>query len=305
MITKPEKPTLIVVVGPTAVGKTAMGVALAKYFQADVVSADSRQLYKEMSIGTAKPTTEEMQGIKHYFVDSHSIHETFTTGDFEREAGKLLEELFSVTTVAILVGGTGMFVNALCNGMDNLPKGNEELRAKLNERLEKEGVESLAAELHKLDPVYYEKVDRHNPHRVMRALEVCLITGQPYSALLNKPKIEKPYRIIKIGLELARDQLYDRIDSRMDLMLEAGLEEEVRNLLPYKDLYSLQTVGYSEVFAHWEGEYGRDEMVRLLKRNSRRYAKRQLTWFKRDEGTRWFSPMDTEGVIQYIEQQLC
>lgn len=303
MIPKPEKPTLIVVVGPTAIGKTALGVALATHFQADVISADSRQLYKEMSIGTAKPSPEEMQGVKHHFVDSHSIHQTFTTGDFETEAGQVLDEIFKTNPIAILVGGTGMFVNALCNGMDDLPKGDEEVRVTLNTRLEQEGLEALVSQLKTLDPVYYEKVDRQNPHRIMRALEVCLITGQPYSTLLNKPKIEKPYTVIKIGLELAREQLYERIDRRMDLMLAAGLEEEARTLLPHKDLYSLQTVGYSEIFGHWAGEYDRDEMVRLLKRNSRRYAKRQLTWFKRDTGTAWFSPNDLESVIGYIEQQ--
>ena len=304
MIKNPEKPTLIVVVGPTAIGKTAMGVALAKHFQAEVISADSRQLYKEMSIGTAKPAVEEMQGVKHHFVDTHSIHQLFTTGDFEKEAGRVLAEIFKTNPLAILAGGTGMFVNALCNGMDDLPKGDEELRTELNKRLKQEGLEALVTQLKELDPVYYEKVDRQNPHRIMRALEVCLISGQPYSTLLDKPKVVKPYSIIKIGLELEREQLYERIDRRMDLMLAAGLEEEAYNLLAYKDLYSLQTVGYSEIFAHWAGEYDRDEMVRLLKRNSRRYAKRQLTWFKRDADTKWFSPNDLEGVLKYIQKRL-
>ncbi len=292
--------TLIVVAGPTAVGKTALGVALAKHLNTEVISADSRQLYREMAIGTAKPTTEEMDGVRHHLVDSHSIHDTFTTGDFERESLQILERIFTKNNYAIVVGGTGMFINALCNGIDDIPSADEALRQQLNDRLGKEGLEVLVQQLKQLDPLYYEQVDRKNPQRVIRALEVSLQTGQPYSSFRTAPKVERPFNIIKIGLESEREALYSRIDQRMDKMLQGGLLQEAQALYPYKNLNALQTVGYSEIYGYLDGAYDWEEAVRLLKRNSRRYAKRQLTWFKRDQEIKWFEPGQMEAIIADI-----
>lgn len=272
--------TLLVIAGPTAVGKTAYCVELAKKLQTDVVSADSRQFYRELTIGTAKPTPEEMQGVTHHFIDSHSIGETYTAGQYERDCLKLLDELFRKKDVVLLTGGSGLFLKVVTDGMDELPDPDPELRQKLRERLVTEGLPALLEELQRLDPVFYEKIDRQNPVRVLRALEVCLTTGQPYSSLRTGKKAERPFSSKKICLTRPRDELYARIDARMDAMLAAGLVEEARSLLPYRYHNALQTVGYQEVFGFLDGAYDDDEMVRLLKRNSRRYAKRQMTWFR-------------------------
>jgi tRNA dimethylallyltransferase len=272
--------TLLVIAGPTAVGKTAYCVELAKKLQTDVVSADSRQFYRELTIGTAKPTPEEMRGVTHHFIDSHSIAETYTAGQYERDCLKLLDELFRKKDVMILTGGSGLFLKVVTDGMDEMPDPAPELRQKLRSRLETEGLPALLDELQRLDPVFYEKIDRQNPVRVLRALEVCLTTGRPYSSLRTGKKAERPFVSKKICLTRPREELYTRIDARMDAMLAAGLVEEARSLLPYRHHNALQTVGYQEVFGFLDGEYDHDEMVRLLKRNSRRYAKRQMTWFR-------------------------
>lgn len=272
--------TLLVIAGPTAVGKTAYCVELAKKLQTDVVSADSRQFYRELTIGTAKPTPEEMRGVTHHFIDSHSIGETYTAGQYERDCLKLLDELFRKKDVMILTGGSGLFLKVVTDGMDEMPDPAPELRQKLRSRLETEGLPALLDELQRLDPVFYEKIDRQNPVRVLRALEVCLTTGRPYSSMRTGKKAERPFVSKKICLTRPREELYTRIDARMDAMLAAGLVEEARSLLPYRHHNALQTVGYQEVFGFLDGEYDHDEMVRLLKRNSRRYAKRQMTWFR-------------------------
>lgn len=292
---------LVVVVGPTAVGKTALAIRLAKHFDTEVLSADSRQFYREMEIGTAKPTTEEMDGVRHHFVNSRSIHDPYDVGQFEQEAMACLETLYQKRDVVIMAGGSGLFVDAVCRGFDELPKPGPEVRAAVTELYETGGIEALQYELKQLDPEYYARVDLQNPQRLMRALEVCRFTRLKFSDLRKGQVKERPFRVIKVGLNTEREILYHRIDHRMDLMIEAGLFEEARRLAPYKNLNALQTVGYREVFGFLDGEYDRAEAVRLLKRNSRRYAKRQLTWFKRDEQTRWFEPGNLPEIIKYVE----
>jgi tRNA dimethylallyltransferase len=302
-----EQPTVhfvLAVVGPTAVGKTELCVRLARHFGAEIVSADSRQFFRELSIGTAKPTAAEQGGVAHHFVDSHGIAETYNAGAFERDALGKLDELFTRNPVAILTGGSGLYIRLVTEGMDEMPPAAPEIRAQLTQAFERDGLAPLLAQLNGLDPAYAATVDRANPQRVMRALEVCLSTGQPYSAFRQGKKAERPFKTVKIGLQRDRPELYDRIDRRMDAMLEAGLVEEARGLLPYRNHNALQTVGYSEVFDYFDGKYDYAEMVRLLKRNSRRYAKRQLTWFTRDPEIRWFHPDDYDAIVQYAEGEM-
>ncbi len=296
---------LITIVGPTAVGKTNMAVEVAKHFQTSVLSADSRQFFKEMSIGTAKPTKEEMQGVPHYFVDSHSIHEEYSMGHFERECIDKVEELFPEQNPLVLCGGTGLYVQAVLEGIDDMPILDPSIRATLMARLETEGLKKLQEELKALDPVHFSRMDTQNTQRVVRALEVCLGTGKPFSSFMTKKKVERNFTPIKIGLEMERPVLYDRINRRVDLMMEAGLLEEAKGLYPYREHNALKTVGYREFFDLMDGETpDLETAVELLKRNSRRYAKRQLTWFKRDSETEWFNPKDLKGVIAYCEQKM-
>ena len=295
---------LIVIAGPTAVGKTDLSIKLSRRFKTVILSADSRQFYREMNIGTAKPTLEEQQGVKHFFIDSHSISEEYSAGQFEADALEILDRVFKEKDVAILVGGSGLYVRALCEGMDEMPEISPEVREKLNARLASEGLEKLTAELKKLDPDYYDRVDKSNPQRVVRALEVCLSSGKPYSWFRSQQKKARPFRIIKIGLERPRTDLYYRINLRMDQMLEKGLLEEAKALLPYKDHNALQTVGYTEIFDFLEGKYDWEEAIRLLKRNSRRYAKRQLTWFKKDPEFTWFEPDLEAEILEFIDAKM-
>ncbi|HSI91166.1 MAG TPA: tRNA (adenosine(37)-N6)-dimethylallyltransferase MiaA, partial [Adhaeribacter sp.] len=279
---------LIVVAGPTAVGKTDLSIRLAKHFKTVILSADSRQFFRELNIGTAKPTPEEQQGVTHYFIDSHSISEEYNAGQFEADALELLDRVFKEKDVAILTGGSGLYVRALCEGMDEMPEVAPEIREELNRKLETEGLETLCQQLEKLDPEYFAQVDKANPQRVVRALEVCMASGKPYSFFRNQQRKPRPFGIIKIGLTRPREELYQRIDLRMDQMLAQGLLEEAKSLLPYRQHNALQTVGYTEIFGFLDGEYDWEEAVRLLKRNSRRYAKRQLTWFRKDPDFTWF-----------------
>ena len=271
---------LLVVAGPTAVGKTALCVQLAQQLRTDVVSADSRQLYHELTIGTAKPTPTEMQGVRHHFVGSHSILDPLNAGRYERECLAVLDELFRQKDVVILSGGTGLYINAVCFGLDDMPITDPLLREQLLARLQTEGLATLQTELRQLDPEYAKTADLQNPVRVTRALEVCLSTGQPYSSFRRQQTAKRPFQPVLVTLDRPRPELYARIDSRVDDMLSAGLIDEVRSLLPSRHLSVLQTVGYQEVFPFLDGDYEYDEMVRLLKRNTRRYAKRQLTWFR-------------------------
>ncbi|GAB3492932.1 tRNA (adenosine(37)-N6)-dimethylallyltransferase MiaA [Spirosoma knui] len=291
--------TLVIIAGPTAVGKTALCIRLASLLQTDVVSADSRQLYRELTIGTAKPSPDEMNGVRHHFIDSHTITDPINAGRYERECLTVLDELFKVKNTVILSGGTGLYINAVCVGLDDLPPVDPALRDELFKKLHEQGLESLQQQLRQLDPQYAQTADLQNPVRVTRALEICLSTGQPYSSFRRQQTAERPFRTVLIALERPRDELYARIEARMDAMLAAGLVEEVQSLLPYRDLSALHTVGYQEVFPFLDGEYDYEEMVRMLKRNSRRYAKRQLTWFRNQGAYTWFHP-DDDGLVEWI-----
>lgn len=297
------KKTLIIIAGPTAVGKTALCIKIAKLLDTEVVSADSRQFYRELAIGTAKPTLEEMAGVKHHFVDSHSIRDYYSVGDFERDCLAVLEEIFQKKDVAILTGGSGMFIKMITDGIDEMPEADLDLRKKLAERLDNEGLEILANELKQFDPAYYGQVDIQNTQRVLRALEVCISTGKPFSSFRKNQKVVRPFEMIKIALERPREELYARIDTRMDIMLESGLEAEAKSVMDFREHYALKTVGYREIYEHLDGQYDRDEMVRLLKRNSRRYAKRQLTWFRNQDKFHWFDAKDEEGILRLIALQ--
>ncbi|QHT70272.1 tRNA (adenosine(37)-N6)-dimethylallyltransferase MiaA [Rhodocytophaga rosea] len=294
---------LIVVVGPTAVGKTDLCVRLAKQLGAEIISADARQFFREMNIGTAKPSLEERGGVSHHLINSHSIVDSYNAGDFERDALQILEQLYKHTNVAIVTGGSGLYIKALCEGMDEMPEIEESIREQLNTIYMNEGLPVLLSQLDQLDPEYAASVDRANPQRIIRALEVCLASGKPYSSFRKKSKAIRPFRFTKIGLQRNREELYARIDARMDAMLAEGLVEEVKRLQPYRMQNALQTVGYTEVFDFLDGKYDETEMIRLLKRNSRRYAKRQITWFSRDPEIRWFHPSDYTQIIAYIQQE--
>lgn len=291
---------LIVIVGPTAVGKTAMSIAIAKVFDCPVVSADSRQFFKEMNIGTAKPTEAEIKGVTHYFINSHSITDDFNVGKYETEAIALLEKLFHTNEKIILVGGSGLYIDAVCKGFDELPEADEEIRNKINLLLKTHGIEGLQKLLKELDINYYNKVDLQNPQRLSRALEVCLTAGKPYSEL-RKGKIKKRnFNIIKVGINTSRELLYERINKRVDEMMKAGLLNEVKSLQDFKHLNALQTVGYKELFDHLENNLDLNSAIELIKQNSRRFAKRQLTWFHRDEEIKWFEPNQAKEILRYI-----
>lgn len=294
--------TLIVIGGPTGSGKSALAVEIAKHFGAPIISTDSRQVYRNMAIGTAQPTTEELAAVKHYFIADREVEDDFNCGRYEVEALVLLDKLFTEYEYVVAVGGSGLYIQALCSGMDALPEADEKIRAGLKQRLEQEGLDSLVGELQRLDPAYAEVVDRCNPARVMRALEVCISTGRPYSEQRNGTITERPFNIVKIATDMPRDILYERINKRVDIMVEDGLVEEVRNLYPKRELNALQTVGYRELFDYFDGKCSLNEAIELIKRNSRRYAKRQMTWFRRDEEFRWFAPSDIESIIKYIQQ---
>ena len=293
--------TLIVIVGPTAIGKTDCSIWLAKYFKTSILSADSRQFYKEISIGTAKPTPEEMDGVPHHFIDSHSITADFNVNDFEKEALTQLDHIFKSNDYAILVGGSGMYVDALCYGMDDaMPDPDENIRTRLNNQLATAGIESLQEELKTLDPVFYHEIDLKNSNRLMRAIEVCLITGQPYSTLRKGIIKKRPFNIVRIGLEKEREVIYDRINKRVDIMMAIGLLDEVKSVYKFRNQNALKTVGYRELFDYLDQKITLVEAVEKIKVNSRRYAKRQLTWFKKDKNTQWFLPEQQEEMINFI-----
>ncbi len=294
--------TLVVVAGPTAVGKTDLCVRLAKELNTEILSADSRQFYRELNIGTAKPTASEMAGVRHHFIDSHSISELYSAGSFERDGLAVINQVFTTSQFAIVTGGSGLYIKALCEGLDDLPTTPPQFRAELMSRLETEGLEQLQAELQALDPVYCQNNDLQNSQRVVRALEVCLLTGRPFSSFKIRQVAQRPFDIVSIALERDRTELYDRIDSRADKMLADGLVDEAKNLIGFRNHNALQTVGYKEVFEYLDGQYDYPEMVRLLKRNTRRYAKRQLTWFKHQGNFEWFAADDFEGIMARVSR---
>ncbi len=296
--------TLIVIAGPTGVGKTSVAIKLAKHFKTEIVSSDSRQIFKELTIGTAIPAKEELEQVKHHFIHSHSIHNNYNASRYENEALELLEILFQKYNTVVLAGGSMLYIDAICKGIDTMPDADPEIRAELKSRLETEGIESLRTQLKKLDPEYYQIVDLKNQARIIHALEICLMTGKTFTSFRSNPNKKRPFEIIKIALNTDRAELHDRINRRVDKMVKDGLEKEARNVYPYKYLTALNTVGYREWFNYFDGEISREEAIELIKRNSRRYARKQLTWFRKDETVNWFDPDQVEEIIAFVEHQI-
>lgn len=299
-----DKENLILIVGPTAVGKTSLCLNLAKKFNTEIVSCDSRQFYREMNLGTAKPTPKELQQVPHHLINSLSIEDEYDVRKFENDALEILGEIFKKNSIALMTGGSGLYADAITKGLDEIPDVDPEIRKSIISEFEKKGLEWLQSQIEKVDPEYHQLVDRQNPQRLMRALEVFRGTGLKFSSFRVKKKAIRPFSILKIGLERDREDLYQRIDLRMDQMVEAGLFDEADALFGKRHLNALQTVGYSEIFGYLEGKYNREEAIRLLKRNSRRYAKRQMTWFRRDSEIKWFHPDQQEEIMAWIETQI-
>jgi len=295
---------LIILLGPTGVGKTDLSIELAKYYHTEIISCDSRQIYKEMSIGTAVPDQQTLESVPHHFIQSHSIHDYYNASKFEIEVLEKLELLFQKKEIVVMTGGSMMYIDALCKGIDDLPEVDEELRKSLTQRLESEGIESLRNELRYHDPIYYNQVDLRNPKRILHALEICLMTGSPYSSFrTNQPK-KRPFHIIKLGLNLDREVLYTRINERVEKMFREGLEIESLNLYPFRHLNSLNTVGYRELFDYFDGNITLTEAREKIKANSRKYARKQLTWFRRDPEITWFTPAMKDEIIEFTNRQL-
>jgi tRNA dimethylallyltransferase len=295
------KPIIIVVAGPTAVGKTALSIKLAKQFNCPIISADSRQFYKEMTIGTAKPSEKEMDSVPHYFINHISIHNTYNVGQFEKEAIHTIENLFTQNKYIILVGGSGLYINAILNGVDEFDEIPKEIRDEINNEYESKGISYLQEELKKVDETYYNQVDRFNPQRIIRALEVYKHTGKPYSSFRKKEKKNRPFETINLLINTNRDVLYQRINQRVDKMMDDGLLREAENLYSFKHLNALNTVGYKELFNYFDGKDTLENAVEQIKQNTRRYAKRQLTWFNNQGEFETFEPNDFEKIIAYID----
>lgn len=293
-------PLLIVIVGPTAAGKTALSVRLAGRFKTEIISADSRQFYKEMETGTAKPSPGELKKAPHHFINSLSIHDEYNVGKYEKEALKCLEEVFKNHDKAILVGGSGLFINAVCHGMDTLPEGDASVREQYENMLKEKGIEALQLELKQKDFAYYEMVDRKNPRRLIRALEVIKLTGMLYSGLRSKKTAKRNFFIVKVGITMPKEELEARINQRVDDMIAAGWLNECKGLYPWRNLNALKTVGYTEMFDYLDGKCDWDKTVEQIKTNTWHYAKRQLTWFRKDKEIKWFSPGDYQQICNYI-----
>ncbi|WP_127020804.1 tRNA (adenosine(37)-N6)-dimethylallyltransferase MiaA [Flagellimonas beolgyonensis] len=296
---------LLAVVGPTAIGKTALGILLAKHFKTEIVSADSRQFFKEMSIGTAVPSSQELSEVPHHFIQHKSIFEPYSVGDFEREALHLLDTLFQKHDVVIMVGGSGLYVDAVVKGLDDFPEVDPKIREALNEQLKRDGLESLQQELKERDPNYFEVVDRDNPHRLIRALEVCIASEQPYSSFLNQNKSNRSFTTIYIGLDAPREVVYERINLRVDVMMQEGLLDEAKQLFPHKNLNALQTVGYKELFEYLEDRCTLETAVEEIKKNTRRFAKRQLTWLRKNKNILWIGHRtEPNKTIELVTDQI-
>lgn len=298
------KKTLVVIVGPTGSGKTDLAIEVARHFGAEILSTDSRQFYKGMPIGTAQPSAEQLAAVKHHFIADRLPEQELSAGGYEREALERLGDIFEHHNVVVAVGGSGLYIDALCYGFDELPSDTAHIRAELMQRLESEGLEVLVEELRARDEAYWQVVDRCNPARVIRALEVCIASGRPYSEQRTATRRSRPFRTVKIGLLWPREELYDRINRRVDIMVGDGLEDEARSVSHLRHLSSLQTVGYREFFDHFDGKISRQEAIDLVKRNSRRYAKRQMTWFRRDESIHWIDRCNAQEAIEVIEGAL-
>ena len=293
---------LIVVTGPTAVGKTALCLDMAETLRIPIINADSRQLFRELRIGTAAPTASQMQRAKHYFVGTLGIGDYYSASMYEQDVLTLLDELFAQSDTALLTGGSMMYIDAVCNGIDDIPTVDEQTRRLMKQRLADEGLDALVEELRRLDPEHYAIVDRQNPRRVVHALEICHMTGQTYTSFRKAEKKQRPFSIIKIGLNRDREELYQRINRRVDLMMDEGLLDEARRMLPFRNENALNTVGYKELFNYFDGIWDLEEAVERIKGNTRRYARKQLTWFKRDEQMQWFHPDNQESIKKYISQ---
>lgn len=296
--------TLITIAGPTASGKTALAIALAKHFGTDIISADSRQFYREMNIGTAKPSVSELQEVTHHFIDSHSISQPINAGQYETGVISLLDDLFANKNPLIVAGGSGLYIRAVLHGFDLFPDIDPAIRSQLNESYRKKGISYLQERLGKVDPDYYRMVDKNNPQRLIRALEVYDTSGVPYSKFRQKKPPERTFRSIVIGLELPRDRLYNLINQRVENMMAAGLLDEVKSLLPYRNDQPLDSVGYKELFMFLDSTCSLEEAVDMIKKNTRHYAKRQMTWFKKEPGIRWFHPNAIGSIIDYIESEM-
>ena len=294
------KKELIVITGPTAVGKTELCLSIAQEMGIPIINADSRQLFRELKIGTASPTPEQLQIVKHYFVGTLSIDDYYSASIYEQEVMILLDKLFQENDYALLSGGSMMYIDAVCNGIDDIPTIDDNTRIEMKRRLEEEGLEALVEELKRLDPEHYKIVDRQNPRRVIHALEICHMTGKTYTSFRKAEKKQRPFNIIKIGLNRKREELYQRINLRVDKMMNEGLEEEARRMYKYKGVNALNTVGYKELFDYFEGRWPLEEAVERIKGNTRRYARKQLTWFKRDEEMHWFHPDNRTAIMKHI-----
>ena len=299
-----SKPTLIVLIGPTGIGKTDLSLNIAEHYNTEIISADSRQLYADLKIGTAAPTPEQLARVKHHFVGTLQLTDYYSAAQYEAEVMKKLDELFKRHNVIVLTGGSMMYVDAVCKGIDDIPTVDEETRKTLMQHYENVGLERLCAELKILDPEYYDIVDKKNPKRVIHALEICYMTGQTYTSFRTSQTKKRPFNIIKVGLRREREELYARINKRVDIMMEDGLLEEAKSVYQYKNLNSLNTVGYKEMFKYLDGEWELPFAIEKIKQNSRIYSRKQVTWFKRDTDITWFHPDDTDNIMSFIEERL-
>lgn len=296
--------TLIVVVGPTGIGKSSISLKLAQHYNTEIISADSRQIYKELSIGTAVPPLDDLQSVKHHLIQVISVSDYYNASMFEVEVLKKLDELYKTKNPLIMTGGSMLYLDAVCKGIDDLPTVDKDIRDRLIEELEHDGIEAIRLQLKHLDPEYYEKVDLKNPKRLLHALEICLMTGNPYSTFRTDTIKKRPFRIIKIGLNMEREKLYDRINQRVLQMVDEGLFEEARSVYHLRTLNSLNTVGYKEIFAHFDGTISREEAIEQIQNNSRKYARKQLTWFRKDQDINWFTPDQLDEIICFLNSIL-
>ncbi|MGM9709463.1 MAG: tRNA (adenosine(37)-N6)-dimethylallyltransferase MiaA [Prevotella sp.] len=300
-----KQKTLVVVLGPTGVGKTELCLRIAEHLNVPIINADSRQIFAELPIGTAAPTQEQQRRVFHYFVGNHHLDDYYSASIYESEVLQLLSSLFSNGhDIALLTGGSMMYIDAVCNGIDDIPTINYDVRETMKQRLANEGLEALVEELKRLDPEHWSIVDRNNPRRVVHALEICKQTGRTYSSFRTNTAKERPFNILKIGLDRPREELYNRINNRVVQMIEDGLEEEARSVLPMRSYNSLNTVGYKELFAYFDGDITRDEAIRQIQSNTRRYMRKQLTWFRKDKTIKWFSPENIEEILKYIDNTI-
>lgn len=299
-----KKKSLLVILGPTGVGKTNISLAIAEYLHCPIISSDSRQFYRELKIGTAAPDESQLNRVKHYFVGSHSLLDEYNAGQYEQDVILLLDELFETNDTVMLVGGSMMYIDAVCNGMDDIPSVDMATRLHWQEQLAEKGLEFIQDELKRLDSKYYEQVDLLNPKRVLHALEICTVTGKPYSDLRTGNRKERSFEILKVGLNRPRPELYDRINARVDVMMQDGLFEEAKAYYEYRKLNTLNTVGYKELYDYMDGKWDFDFAVNMIKQDSRRYAKRQLTWFNRDKEIHWFHPENESELIEFLKKNI-